>query len=110
MTIFDLIKSPPEGKQGYIDLADELPEASDDSFLRKASDYGKTILKGTIEGVSRLGRMLGPLETPGKEESQLFEEQTQRLEELIPGKEGFAQKSIRRGLQQAPSMLAFPGS
>ncbi len=107
-TIFDLIEEPvSEGKQGYFDIAAKAPQPKDDSWLNQVADYGKTILKGTAEGVSRLGRMMGPLET-GKPSQKQFEEQTEALDTLLPTDEGYIQKGLRRGLKEAPSMIASP--
>ena len=112
-SIFDLIRSSQNEDLGdeksFFDVVRQLPDAKGESFLAKASDYGKTLLKGSIEGISRLGRMMGPLQV-GKTEEQIQSGLTERLEEALPTEEGFTQKSLRRGLRQAPTMLAFPGS
>lgn len=109
-TIFDLVEQPiSEGKQGYFDIAEKAPQPKDDSWLNQVADYGKTILKGSIEGLGRLGRIMGPLETE-KNTSQQLEEQTQNLDALLPTQEGYIQNSLRRGLREAPSILSFPGS
>ena len=109
-TIFDLINEPiSEGKQGYFDIAAKAPQPKDKSFLNDIKDYGKTILKGGIEGITRLGRIMGPLDE-GKTSPETFEQQTETLEEILPTDEGFVQKGLRRGLREAPSMMAFPGS
>ena len=68
--------------------------------------------KGLIEGLTRLGRVMGPLlDKEGKSEKDIQEGVTERLEELIPsqGEEGFIQRGLRRGLGEAPTMMAFPG-
>jgi hypothetical protein len=110
-TIFDLVEEDiPEGKEGFFALAKNAPESKDDSFFNNVSDYAKTFLKGTSEGLSRLGRMMGPLQDySGKGTHEELEEQTQNLDELLPTEEGFVQKGIRRGLKQLPSVASFPG-
>ena len=106
-SIFDLIE--PEGQEGYMELAEKAPKPKEKSILKDVSDFGKTFLKGGAEGIMRLGRIMGPLPI-GKSESELQEEQEQALNKLLPTEEGFTQSSIRRGLREAPSLLAFPGS
>lgn len=86
----------------------------------KISSVEKTIAKGTAEGLGRLGRAMGPTQDmpkiqddkiiPGKTSAQELEQQTENLDKLLPNEEGFIQKGLRRGLQQAPTALAFPGS
>lgn len=116
-SIFDLIESetPKSGKEGFMDLAASAPSVKDNSFWSQVQDYGKSILKGAAEGVVNLGQMLGPtLPSPHRKNGKLtFPEQqnfTEQLEEAFPGEEGFGQKAIRRGLAQAPTAIAFPGS
>jgi hypothetical protein len=107
-TILDLVERDlPEGTEGFLEAAARAPEPKDDSFLNSVKDYSKTLLKGSIEGFSRFGKMLGPLQS-GKSSSQELEEQTGALDEMLPTDEGFVQRSIRRGLKEAPSMMAFP--
>lgn len=77
----------------------------------KGSEYVKTALKGTAEGVAKLGRSFGPLITPGVTNEQHEENLTKSLDELVPTPdEGFGQKALRRGLKEAPTMAAFPGA
>lgn len=110
-TIFDLIEEDfPEGKKGYIEAAKRAPEPKDDSFVNQVSDYGKTLLKGAVEGIGKLGRIMGPIPTPGKSESEIQREQTEALDVLLPTDEGFLQRGLRRGLQEAPTAMAFPGA
>ena len=111
-TIFDLLEEEiTPGKEGYMEVASRAPQPKDDSFINSVSDYAKTFIKGGVEGISRLGRMMGPLsDEKGKPTTQMLEEQTENLNELLPTQEGFSQKSLRRGLRSAPSMLAFPGA
>jgi hypothetical protein len=107
-TIFDLIEEEPkEGKEGFFQLAEKAPQPRDDSFLNTIKDYGKTALKGSIEGFSRLGKMVSGT-VPGTEHE--VQQQTETLDELLPTDEGIGQGALRRTLQNAPSMLAFPGS
>lgn len=72
-------------------------------------DYGKTIVKGVVEGFGRLGRIMGPLSSR-KSTSEQLKEQTENLDELLPTDEGFIQGSIRKGLREAPTALSFPGT
>ena len=93
---------------------------SSERFKQGQNNFGKTLLKGTLEGVSRLGKAMGPTyEKPkikdgkiilGRDSKQELESQTENLNELLPNNEGFFEKSVRRGLQNAPTALAFPGS
>lgn len=108
------------GQEGYLELAAQAPKVKDNSYWGAVKDYGKTILKGAVEGISRLGQAMGPtFEVPTFEDGQLklprsnkqaLEEQTESLNELLPTDEGFGQKALRRGLREAPSMMAFPGA
>lgn len=120
-TIFDALDDEPKtGKEGFIRAASNAPEPKDDSFLSSVGDYAKTIFKGAVEGVSRLGAMMGPTFdlpkfeegkfVPEKTKEEQLEQQTETLNELLPTDEGFVQSSLRRGLKEAPSMAAFPGS
>lgn len=119
-TILDLVQPELKGKEGYMELAKRAPEPKDNSFLNSVADYAKTALKGSIEGISRLGTMMShTYETPQFENGKLkptrskqqqLEEQTKVLNELLPTDEGYVQSGIRRGLKEAPSMMAFPGS
>lgn len=109
-TIFDLVESEiPEGKEGYFEIAKRAPEPKDSSFLDSIKDYAKTALKGTVEGVSRLGLLMGPLQTGIPQEKQL-EQQTEALDILLPTEDTFGQRALRRGLKQTPSVISFPGS
>lgn len=107
-TIFDLIE--PEikpTKESYMDVASRAPQPKEKSFFNDIKDYAKTIGKGTIEGLGRLGRIMGPLDT-GRSTQKQLEEQTENLNELLPTDEGFIQKGLRRGLKEAPSVAASP--
>lgn len=117
-TIFDAIDEEGNnqqnftGKKGFLEASEK---EEDNSYLgtikRSAKEYGKSILKGGLEGVSRLGRTFGGIPQPGKAESELEEEQSEALNKIIGGEEeSFGQRSIRRGLKHAPSALIFPGS
>ena len=109
-SIFDLIgEEPKEGQEGYFELAQNAPSPKDNSYFNTIKDYGKTILKGAVEGVSRFGTALGPLQPRAVTEQQL-EGQTEALDTALPTDEGFGQKAIRRGLKEAPTAMAFPGS
>src|SRR5216684_25862 len=109
-TIFDLIEDDiPEGKEGYFKIAEHAPEPKDNSFLNSVADYAKTALKGTVEGISRLGSIMGPLPS-NKSQQEQFEQQTENLNKLLPTQDDFGQRALRRGLSQAPTALSFPGS
>lgn len=75
---------------------------------RSLKSYGKTLLKGAVEGISSLGRMMGPLETGQSTEEQL-KAQSDVLNQLLPTEDTFEEKAVRRGLNIAPSAMAFPG-
>lgn len=106
-SIFDLIDEPvSEGKEGYFELAKKAPQPKDNSFFNSVKDYTKTIVKGTVEGISRFGRMMGgTIEDPN-----ILEKQTESLDQLLPTDEGYTQRAIRHGLREAPTMASFPGS
>lgn len=116
--VFDLIE--PEGESGYMELASKAPAIKDNSFFNTVADYGRTALKGAVEGLTNLGHMMGPTQeypkfkegklVPGRTSEQVLEQQTEGLNELLPTDEGFGQKALRRGLKMAPSVGAFPGA
>ncbi len=106
-SIFDLVETEiPEGKEGFFELAARAPQPKDKSFLNDIKDYGKTILKGTLEGVSKLGSLMSPL--AGVDYQKEHENLTENLNELLPTDEGYTQKALRRGLKEAPSVMANP--
>lgn len=113
-TIFDVIREReeiPDGQEGFFEIAKRMPDPKDDSYFQTAKKYGKTILKGISEGLTKFGGIMGPLEDiRGRPRAEIQKEHTEQLEELLPGEEGYIQKSIRRGLGEAPTMLSFPGS
>lgn len=111
-TIFDLVEEDlPEGQEGYLALAKNAPAPKNDSFFNTIADYGKTFAKGAAEGLTRFGRMMGPIQDIyGKKTPEILEEQTEQLDVLLPTEEGFGQSVLRRGLREAPSILGFPGS
>ncbi len=91
----------------------EPPKAKEEkSYFQNVKEYGKTIAKGAAEGLSRLGGIMGPIQDlHGKPYSEQLEKQTENLDVLLPTEdEGFGQKAIRRGLKEAPTAIAFPGS
>ena len=118
-TIFDLVEGDlPDGQKGFMEAANRAPSPKDDSWLNSVVDYGKTILKGAVEGISRLGTTMSPLKEypkfeegkliPGRTSGEQLKQQTETLNELLPTDEGYAQKSIRRGLGMAPTAIANP--
>jgi hypothetical protein len=108
-SFFDFVKEEAaKDPKSYSDLAKNAPSPKDNSFFGSVADYSKTILKGVVEGTTRLGRMFGPAGDIPSE--QLYEQQTEELNKLLPTDEGFGQTALRRGLRETPSMLAFPGA
>lgn len=108
-TIFDLIeKEPSEGKEGFFDIAKKAPQPKDNSYFSTVSDYAKTFIKGASEGALRLGRIMGPSDQRPNEE--LFKQQEEAFNELLPVEEDFGQRALRRGLREAPTAVALPGS
>lgn len=98
---------------------DRVPNTEKSIGQRFAEDYEelgeyiKSGVKGTLEGVQRLGRMMSPeIDLQGRSEKEIRDQFSQQIENLIPQKreENYLQRGMRRGLQQAPSMMAFPGS
>jgi len=93
---------------------------AESSYFDDISEYGKTILKGTSEGLGRLGKLMGPTYdlpkvengrfNPGRTKEQELEQQTQNLDELLPTEDSFTQRGLRRGLKEVPTALSFPGS
>lgn len=111
--------SPEENQKDQVfevERSPEGPKTLGEEFgveYEKLAELLKSGGKGFIEGISRLGRSMGPLQDPEmRSEKEIQEEQTGRLDELIPseGEEDFLQRSLRRGLKEAPTMLSFPGS
>lgn len=98
--------APPKEEFDFSEYEPE--QLKESSFLENVADYGKTFLKGTVEGLGRLGRIMGPLPSHKSTEEQL-QELTQALNEYLPTDEGYIQSSLRRGLREAPTMLGFPG-
>tara|TARA_R110000822_G_scaffold125342_13_gene260057 strand:- start:2257 stop:3636 length:1380 start_codon:yes stop_codon:yes gene_type:complete len=91
----------------------EAPEPNKEkSYFDHIKDYGKTILKGSAEGLSRLGGIMGPTQDiHGKPYSEIMEDQSKSLDEVFPTEDpSYIQSSIRRGLKEAPTVLAMPGS
>lgn len=107
-SIFDLVEEDiPDGKEGYFAIAKNAPQPKEKSFFNDVSDYGKTFVKGAVEGLGRLGLMMGPLPSRQSTEEQL-ESQTEALNKFLPTDEGYGQSSLRRGLRELPSALANP--
>lgn len=114
-TIFDLPEVKSAGKKtgtifDVVDDQEMTPEPSSErSWLDYPADIGKTLLKGTVEGISRFGRAFGPLQT-FEPEQELHEKQEESLNKLLPTEDDYIQRGLRRGLRQAPTALAFPGT
>lgn len=111
-TIFDLVEGDlPEGKEGFMELAKRAPQPKEKSFLNDIKEYGKTALKGTAEGLIKLGQAVSPLqEYRGIKPQEAQEQFTEKLEEFLPTEdEGFGQRALRRGLQEAPTAMAASG-
>lgn len=94
------------------------PEQANTSIigmLKNAPNIGKslgnTLLKGGIEGINKLGESVSP---SGQLPELLQQQQTpqqnisQVLNEYLPSNDNYIENSLRRGLKEAPSMLAFP--
>ena len=100
-------KSKPIKSEKFdFDLYD-IPETPEKSGLDTLKDYGKSALKGIIEGTSALGRTFSPL----KEDYQgqySPEKQTETLNEVLPTEDTFGQRTVRRGLKLAPLAVASP--
>src|SRR6185436_7350167 len=66
------------------DLYDPPAEKKEEGgFLESAKDFGKTIVKGAVEGISRLGTVMGPIRD-NKPISKQLEEQTEVLDKYLP--------------------------
>ncbi len=85
----------------------EEPEEKEKSYLDTAKSYGKTAVKGFVEGVSSLGKVLGPLQERKRGEFSP-EKQTETLNELLPTEDSFGEKGLRKGLNIAPVAIANP--
>lgn len=102
-TIFDVI--PSEGQEGFFQEAEEAPMPKSKSLLGKIGSFGKSALKGSAEGLYQLGRIMGPTGVDTREEF------TESLDELLPTPNAsFPERALRRGLKEAPTVLASPGS
>lgn len=75
-----------------------------ETFTKNLQNINRDIAKGVVGGVTKLGRMMGPLESNKKEQSQ-----KEVLEEVLPSEKSFIGSSLRKGLELAPSVLGFPG-
>jgi len=110
--IFELIA------QGNIQ--DLLPSAENDSVDIQGSEDQMVeqpwyqsipldMVKGLLEGVSSLGRTMGPLRPmPGQEEIT-GEDFTESLDEILPTESNPVGSALRKGLKSAPSIIATPG-
>jgi len=106
-------KKVPKSRSDFDFDVYETPETKPKkSFLDTAKDYGKTILKGSAEGLSKLGGLMGPLQDiHGEPYSESLKKQSENLDKLFPTEDpDYIQSSLRRGLKEAPSALSFPGS
>jgi len=109
-TIFDLVEEDPKtGHEGFFQLAERAPEIKPKSFFKqaisRAKEFEKSAMKGGVEGLHQLGRIMGPVGLSTEQEV------SSELDEALPtDNESFGQRALRRGLKSAPSALAFPGS
>lgn len=110
-TIFDLTEDDlPDSKEGFLEFASRAPKVEDHSFFDTLADYGKTVLKGTGEGLLKLGLALGDSRFPFQPPVHPYtaqtmnESATELFDELLPTQEDYGQKSIRRGLRELPSV------
>ncbi len=123
-TIFDAIdlekNTPYEGTKGFIEYVSDnkshFEPKEKRGFLSTLGDYGKSAVKGIVEGGVDLLEALNPqmaLDDEGNPyilESQILPKVTEYLDENLPTEDGYVESSIRRGLKQAPTAIAFPGA
>lgn len=127
-SIFDVLdeREPRGGQEGFFDLAKNLDaniQTSKPSFLNessktinkftqysptlgKALDYGKSVVKGGVEGLLKFGEAFGPIEGSGP----TFEENIEILNELLPTEDDIGQRALRRGISEAPIALSTMGA
>lgn len=109
-TILDSIEDEDRDRIEFLNYASSSQETPEKDYYKSSVfDLGKTILKGGIEGVSRLGTALGPTQPRAVTEMQLAE-QTKKLDEALPTEDEFLPNAVRRGLKEIPTAVASPGA
>lgn len=99
--------SPTDQDLEFADFAVEV--ASPKSDIPWYKSIPARTLKGAVEGLTKFGEEVSPAARP----QQIEESQKQRqkfYEENLPLGDNFLGKSLERGLEAAPSLLAIPGS
>lgn len=108
ITWFDDVVEEPTGDKKYniTYFSDYASPKEEEEPTNKFAEYGKTLLKGGVEGISQLGRALGPA---GDLHGNPLQEQTESLNELLPTEDEDAlQRGTRRFLKNAPTAVANP--
>lgn len=97
----------PEGEKtpSVFDLIEDIEPPTDKQAWWQS--IPADVLKGFLEAASRVGRMMGPLQT-GESESEIQRKFTERLDEMIPSDETFLGSAIRRGEQIAGPAAVMP--
>lgn len=99
------------------DLVDDQGEVSEDVQITSNLDGKKIpwwksipsdLIKGLVEGVSRAGRIMGPLQVDQSEE-EIQQGLTQQLETLLPSDSTLIGNTLRKGGQILPQVAIFPG-
>lgn len=106
--IFDMIASgetieAPEGRESQFVEREEVVE--EQPWYKSVP---LDMLKGLMEGVTRLGRMMGPLQPYTADDVFSMEKFTEQLDELMPTDSNVIGRGARRTLNIAPSAMANP--
>lgn len=86
----------------------EEPYSDDSNSIPWWQSIPADVLKGILEGVSTVGRMFGPLQE-SRSETQIQEDFTKQLNELLPSDPTFVGGALRRALNLGIPTFAFPG-
>lgn len=109
-TILDSIEDEDRERRQFLNYAASSEKEPEENLYKSSVfDLGKTILKGSVEGLSRFGTALGPTQPREVTEMQLAE-QTKKLDEALPTEDGFISNATRRGLKELPTAVASPGA
>ncbi len=116
-SIFDIV----DEEETLVDLPSPEPHEEKESLFKGVEEVElpkdpqkwwesipKDVLKGFLESVQRVGRMMGPIPT-GQPEEQVQREFSERLDEAIPSDKTFLGSALRRGEQIAGPAAVFPG-
>jgi hypothetical protein len=87
---------------------EEQVDSGDFNISDKFNELAKSAGKGLIEGTSRLGRSMGPLEGNESTDEQM-NRQSSFLDEILPNEDNFVNNASRRGMNIAPTALMMPG-